>query len=179
MDRFLVNVHSFSDVITNSSTDIFACKTKKSADTVRELLNAIATAAGESAGLTVEEQTIKQFWDHTKDYCILDMGYDSVYDKKYNEVGWMKRSRFDNYIPHDERKADSELTEEKLFKEWIERHKHRFSSMKWKADDTSYGSDVTPETKVIVVCGTEDNSIPYWLQEYIESSLNGLRYHLG
>jgi len=51
--------------------------------------------------------------------------------------------------------------------------------MKWKADDSSYGSDVTPKTKVIVICGTEDNSIPYWLQEYIESSLNGLRYHLG
>ena len=174
---FLVNVHSFSDVITNSSTDIFACKSQKSVDTIKELLNEIATAAGESAGLTVEKQTVQEFWDRTRDYCILDMGYDYVYDKDYNEKGWMRTSR--NYIPMNERKADPEVTEEKLFKEWLERHKSYFTSMEWKKDDSTYGSDVTAKTKLIVICGTGDNSIPYWLQEYIQDRLHGVRYHLG
>jgi hypothetical protein len=179
MDIFLVNVHSFSDVITNSSTDIFACKSKKSVEAIRILLNEIASAAGESAGLTVEEQAVRQFWDRTKDWCIIDMGYDYVYDKEYNVVGWMKHNRFDNYIPNNERKADPEITEDKLLKEWIDCHKSYFTSMEWKAKDLTYGSDITPETKIIVICGTEDNSIPYWLQEYIQSQMHAVRYHLG
>ena len=179
MEIFIVNVHSFSDVITNSSTDIFACKAKKSADTIKGLLEAIASGAEEDVGLTVEEQTIQQFWNRTKDWCILDMGYDFCYDENYNVTGYMKRNKFGDYIPQNERKSTPGITEDKLFEEWLSRHKSYFSSMEWKADDPSYGSDITPETKVIVICGTEDNSIPYWLQEYIQERMHAVRYHLG
>lgn len=39
MDKILMNVHSFVDVITNSSTELFVCNTNKSIDTVKEILN--------------------------------------------------------------------------------------------------------------------------------------------
>ena len=175
---FIVKVDSFSDVITNSSTDIFACKSEKSIKAIEELLNGIAKAAGEDAGLTVEEQTIRQFWLRTKDYCILDMGYDYVFDKEWNVIGFTKRK---NYSYNKEKEVDPELTEEKLFNEWLERYAHIFSNRVWSEKTKNYITleEATPNTKVIVICGNDDNSIPYWLQEFITSKLHALRYHLG
>jgi len=142
---FLVNVHSFSDVITNSSTDIFACKSENSVDAIRILLNEIASAAGGSAGLTVEESTLKSFFNRISDYICYDLGI------RPNEKTW---------------KFDVSLDD--IFKVWVEKKSKYF-----------FGGSTDPDTKIVVICGTDDNSIPYWLQEYIEDKLNAVRYHLG
>lgn len=38
---FLINVHSFVDVITNSSTELFICDTKKSVEVIKTILQKI------------------------------------------------------------------------------------------------------------------------------------------
>jgi hypothetical protein len=174
---FVVNVDSFSDVITNSSTDIFACKSSKSIDAIKKLLDAIAGAAGESAGLTVEECTIQEFWNRTSDYCCFDMGYDYHFDKDYSVKGWFKRKEYHDYSLRKSIEEKKLFSYDMIFNEWFERYKSRFSKEEY--GEKGYGEDVTPQTKITVICGIEDNSIPYWLQQYIEDSLHGLRYHLG
>ena len=171
---FIVKVDSFSDVITNSSTDIFACKSEKSIKAIEELLNGIAKAAGEDAGLTVEEQTIRQFWNTVSDWAKSDMGYSYEFD-------WIKGGERGYWKDKDGKEVDPELTEEKLFNEWLERYAHIFSNRVWSEKTKNYITleEATPNTKVIVICGTDDNSIPYWLQEFITSKLHALRYHLG
>lgn len=146
MNIFLVNVHSFSDVITNSSTDIFACKAEKSADAIRELLHSIASAAGESAGLTVEESTVKDFFNRISDWAAYDLGYHP------NRETW----KFD-------------ISKGDLFEVWLKKKSYYLGTDK----------DAEPDTKIIVICGIDDNSIPYWLQEFIEEKFHAIRYHLG
>jgi hypothetical protein len=60
-----------------------------------------------------------------------------------------------------------EKESDNIFIEWMEKHHHRF------------GDSANEKTKIIVVAGNSDNSVPYWLQQFIEDKLNGLRYHLG
>ena len=37
MKKFIIKTHSFVDVITNSSTELFVCDTDKSVDTIKDL----------------------------------------------------------------------------------------------------------------------------------------------
>lgn len=142
---FAVNVDSFSNVITNSSTDIFACKTDKSVQAVEDLLNSIASAAGESAGCKVAESTIRDFFEIVKWYAGYDMD-----------------GNIDRYLDLDDKKISDEL-----YTLWLTKHAYFF------------GSDADEKNKIIIIEGNDDNSIPYWLQEFIENRLGGLRYHLG
>lgn len=41
MDNFIIPIHSFVDVITNSSTELFVCDTEKAISLVRELVDEI------------------------------------------------------------------------------------------------------------------------------------------
>jgi hypothetical protein len=38
MEKLLINIHSFVDVITNSSTELFVCETDKALDVVKSLV---------------------------------------------------------------------------------------------------------------------------------------------
>jgi|GEM_PF-7004832 len=125
-NAFIISVHSFSDIITNSSTDIFACKTKQSVKAVKELLSEMCKASGcgrVDSILTVKEGTAKEFWHQCADYLV-----------------------------------------------------HRCSTFKHFLE---YFGSSTGDDKIIIVCGTDDNSIPYWLQTFIEYDLGGYRVHMG
>jgi len=50
MDVMVFNVHSFVDVITNSSTELFVCDTEKSAEAVGELLREVLAGYNVSMG---------------------------------------------------------------------------------------------------------------------------------
>lgn len=41
MERIIISIHSFVDVITNSSTELFICDTDKSVETVRDIVYAM------------------------------------------------------------------------------------------------------------------------------------------
>jgi hypothetical protein len=45
-NRYIIRIHSFVDLITNSSTELFVSATDKSADTVREVINNILSLGG-------------------------------------------------------------------------------------------------------------------------------------
>jgi hypothetical protein len=139
----IIQVDSISDLITNSSTDIFACQTGMTEKAIKELLDKIAAAAGEESGCSVETKTMREFFEIIKWYVAYDLGVD--YD---NEIQIMKDS-------------------DEIFITWLEKYKYKF------------GNKVSEKTKVVVITGINDNSIPYWLQEFILNRLNGLKYHLG
>jgi len=46
----VINTHSFVDLITNSSSELFVCNTKKTTDMVRDLLQKLLNAHGELQG---------------------------------------------------------------------------------------------------------------------------------
>jgi len=118
IDTFILLIHSFSDVITNSSTDIFACKTKQSVKAVEELLSEMCKISGYPRSiLSVKAGTVEEFWSQCQDYL--------------------------------------------SFKEF-EGFKNRFG-----------------KGPIIIICGSDDNSIPYWLQVFIEEDLKGYRVHMG
>ncbi|HKZ43146.1 MAG TPA: hypothetical protein VJ044_19465 [Candidatus Hodarchaeales archaeon] len=41
MEKAFINIHSFVDIITNSSTELFVCDTDKSVEVVEDLINEI------------------------------------------------------------------------------------------------------------------------------------------
>ena len=129
---FLIDVHSFSDVITNSSTDVFAFKTKKSVETIEELLKNLLVVGSEA---------------NIKNICTVG---ESNLETFYNQ--------YIDWLHHDKLSLDEFL---KRFINW---------------DDKSKAAK---EDKIIVVKGTEDNSVPYWLSEYMVSELGAYRIHLG
>jgi hypothetical protein len=132
MEIFLVDVHSFSDLITNSSTDVFAFKTNKSVEAIEELLRNLLKAGSEKdidSVCTVSESTIRNFWDQY--------------------VEWIDSSRF-------------------CFHDFIKRFHNYHTNKTADADD-----------KVVVVKGVDDNSIPYWLSEYMRHELGTYSIHLG
>jgi len=139
----LIQVDSVSDLITNSSTDIFGCQTAMTENAIRELLDNVAKAAGESAGCTVKTSTLRGFFDEIKWYAAYDLGI-----RVTDDLVFEKES--DNY-----------------FTLWLAKYRHYF------------GHNANAKTKVILIRGKEDNSIPYWIQQFIEDRLTGLRYHLG
>ncbi len=127
---FILNIHSFSDVITNSSTDIFACKMDKSQEATEELLSKLLQAVDRTIEdtLTVRVGTVEEFVEECKWY--LD--------------------------------RDGEASP----KQFIKERGHWLNVTK-------------PSDKILIICGIGDNSIPYWLQEFIDCELGGYRIHLG
>jgi hypothetical protein len=132
---FIIPIHSFSDLITNSSTDIFACGTKKSVEAVKTLLTELLVVSRGTSEVSLDS--------------ILDV-YEDTLANFYSSVDdYMRDVSFDEFI--------------KQFK-------------------SPYCEEVVPvtgRTKIVVVEGNSDNSIPYWLMEFIESELNGYKVHEG
>ena len=143
---FVISFHSFSDIITNSSTDIFACKTEKTKEMVEQLLLELYNAAEEP--LTIEEfritiatvnlSTIRSFFNSSQDW-LSNYEYDS---KKKEHIT----------IP-------------------IYESVEEFCDINFKG--------TTPDDEILMIEGASDNSIPYWLQEFITSTFNSFRIHCG
>lgn len=118
MDKIIINIHSFIDVITNSSTELFVLDTEKSLEVVREIL--------ESA---------------------IDL-----HNKTHNTSLTFKECFEEPHVGNGNKALEG----------W-ERH---------------YSSNIE---NGIILMGADDNSIPYWMWEFIESTFgySTERFHLG
>jgi hypothetical protein len=153
MQRFILPFHSFSDIITNSSTDVFACKTKKSLDLLEKML-------------------AKMYFDSIDD----DSG--SIGDKIRNfkeHIATIKMTTLKNFYYSYEDWLNNEWSNEK------QKTVKLYPTVKSfiKGQRYTFGEDAKEDDEIIEICGVDDNSIPYWLQNFIEYEIGGYRIHLG
>jgi len=113
-----INFHSFVDVITNSSTELFVLDTDKSVEMVKELL----------------QQAIDLHNSIDKTKCT----FEEIFDEPYFGTPSIALEGWEDYYKSNKEES-------------------------------------------IIVCGADDNSIPYWMFEFIESAFgySTERYHLG
>ena len=158
-----MNIHSFIDVITNSSTELFVGESTKAIDTVKEILSEIL--AGYDTALSVDnvfgeiklltEDDAEEVLDTVTDFCGGDLFFDGipsapVYHPYGSNVSWEEANKI-----HE---AD--------MKEWKDKYFKRFTQ------------NVVGKLWVI---GDGDNSVPYDVWEQIEDifDMSGDRLHLG
>ena len=104
----VIETHSFIDVITNSSTEIFICDTDKTLDAVNEILhelidnhNRLAKHSDKISPLVFEnvfqEPYIytKEMWEKNKDE------FSWGYENEDNVGKLMIKSQSDNSVPYD------------------------------------------------------------------------------
>jgi len=120
MQNILVTIHSFVDIITNSSTELFVLDTDKSVEFVKEILQ--------------EAINLHNKADNT------NLKFKDIFEEPYIGSG------------------KGEL------------YGHGYSDC--------YSSKIN---EGIIITGAEDNSIPYWMFEFIESifGYSTERFHLG
>ncbi len=118
MDKTIINIHSFVDLITNSSTELFVLDTEKSLEVVKDIL----------------QDTI-DLHNKIKD---TNLRFEDVFEEPYIESG---NEALDGW--HD------------YYTSMIE--------------------------KGIIIKGINDNSIPYWIDQFITEVFGWSteRFHLG
>ena len=180
-----IDIHSFSDVITNSSTDLFVCDTKK---TIKMIENILKSA------IELQQKT-KEFEDSEYE------NYDRTYDNMFGDVYIVDDTNIDRIIQtlggydddiSSEYNIRNELgldykwsyqkeSEDKLIEN--NKHNHNVSAIchkKYKERLKRKMPDIRKKYKgKLIIVGRSDDSIPYWMFEFIESNLNGTQFHLG
>lgn len=101
------NIHSFVDVITNSSTEMFVCETDKSLDAVEMILRDIIkkyniiTSLEDRGPITFEETFNKPFIYTEEQYAEVDQKWAWGYEKESNIGKVMIMGTGDNSIPYE------------------------------------------------------------------------------
>lgn len=92
----LINHHSFVDVITNSSTELFVCDTDKTIEMVEEIIQSIvdSTGFGTIGDFTVRKYTKEDFDQH-------DSEWSYGYEKECNIGKIIIEGSSDNSIPYE------------------------------------------------------------------------------
>lgn len=118
MDKIIINIHSFVDVITNSSTELFVLDTDKAIETVVEILEEAIALHNKTHDTSLE--------------------FKDVFNDPYIGSGKDALDGWEDY----------------------------------------YNSSID---KGIILRGADNNSIPYWMWEFIESTFgySTERFHLG
>jgi hypothetical protein len=178
MKTILIKPHSIVDVITNSSSELFVCKTDKEIQIVKELLQDMLNIHNKcyNSDIQFEEAFDEPYMiDHTnvdqfiKDY-VIDWEYEDYRMKvKVPNFYYEAENKFpSNYsLPNEERakihKKQQEY-EEQMREEFLKKH-----------------GDYLKQYFIgqIVINSQSSNSIPYELFDLIENAFNAHRRHLG
>ena len=151
--------HSFVDVITNSSSELFIGKAKKDVETIRELLNEMLDLHNKVNDTDYSFDDVFSTIDNVENV-------DSVLQTFVSfGIPYTVSEIFEKYEkpPHYSSTEDwSELVKKE--KEWI-------------ASISQEDRDKLSE--YVIIESASDNSIPYDLFDSIESLVNGERIHLG
>ncbi len=193
---FAINPHSFIDVITNSSSELFVCDIDKSLETVKEMLESYPGLSGyDEPWIFKVDEFIKA---KENNFERTFMGFERDY--RYQELdGWMYVSNSDIFII-DERKNYIEESDKLVkFIDWHERNKivtdiynEMEEQVKLFPDETpawwidpfkasKYGCnyDARDYDNNIIIQSQDDNSIPYEYFDIIEKHFNATRIHMG
>jgi hypothetical protein len=233
MERLIViNSHSFVDVITNSSTELFVCDTDKSIEMVKEILQTVLdgynmlneseydmSIFGQIYQFNYSE--FKKWKEHTKaelakfkesgdwsshiPYPGEDPGFHTIegwftdrededdLDEKRKTViedgpvsgnYWSSnnnpyRNRLDLAMGENWDYSKKREEVEKIFQEIKESgDKPEWWNEPWKYVSFNRSTIDSLDGKIIIK-GSDDNSIPYDIWNYINGKLNAKNYHLG
>jgi len=167
-----INLHSFVDLITNSSTELFVCDTKKSIEAIKSLLVDMLELYNK-----VHEEDLK-FEDVFGDIYQGEIDYEnawifleyyfaeSILLDKIDKQARQELPDFDNYHSITETEPRYKIMErfDKNQRAWIDKYKKQIDEIL---------------NKKILIFGALSNSIPFELFDMIESVFNAKRIHLG
>lgn len=188
----LIGKHSFVDVITNSSSELFVCDTDKSQEFIREFLERCLETYNFGSGReckfddcfgSIEEITEESFEKFVEDY-VIGWGLHR-WDWKIQKVPdyWdFSKSMEAEGLKIDYRPAKDEAEELKR-REENKRVSDEIEA-RWERVKTEWKEKNIEKLKEhlignICIFSKDDNSIPYELFELIENTLNATRRHLG
>lgn len=203
----ILNIHSFVDLITNSSSELFVCDTRKSIDAVKLIIEKIISNYYQE-----QEQDVPNIWgDIFSEPYIINQDFDlstypnqedinkqdyNFYKEKEREINhkinlrypepvsiqglkWEARSKHPDSIKWSENTYKLRMALSQPL--WDERDAARKRIEKYfKNIDPyfiSYG--ITCKKGNIVLRSASDNSVPYECWDRINSILNARNYHLG
>ena len=168
MKKFLINSHSFVDVITNSSTELFVINSEKSVELIKEICEDLIATYNKSNSCTytfsgcfnepyiVDENNINDIIENLQ-------GYDNDIP---DSCDMKKTSRLEYRFPWDENREYNEQIDQLIEQKVNDKLKEVMPKLKEKY------------LGKIILMGADDNSIPWPIQDYLES-LFGSRMHLG
>jgi len=205
---YIINSHSIVDLITNSSTEIFVCKTQKTLDVVNEILKSNKELTG------YEEPWIFNL-DEFREWRKKEKKRQNEWNENSNaeEVDWdNKFSNIKGYFYDIEDKDDliylrkdyiknkysikiqTGLLKYKERDKWIKGYQKiiqniydeikesKENSEWWNNPLKYYLYNNTPISELngkIIIIGEGSNSIPFNQFEWIEDTFNAKSYHLG
>ena len=173
-----LKIHSIADVITNSSSELFVCKTLKTQEEIEKWLTQAANLVDASHGATVRVYEgldgMKQAFVDMPDY-VDEFGQEGFADF-FLPKGLSRQlhfpALFDLYSNWNA-KDDADRRQEKI--DNIARQNEKLMEKFW--EDSAPLLDGKVST-IAMVQSIYDNSIPYELFDIICRQLNASRYHI-
>lgn len=169
---FVIKPHSFVDVITNSSSELFVIHSKKDVNMIRGILEeliAVSNKAGNDGKTTfdeafnenivkikTDEEAIREVWNNVY---FFDYNWNNIDDSIHNKIYEMK--------------------EVENIKKWEDKNEKAFEIFKNMCEKGEF--DYKKHIKVgdIIVYSRSDNSIPWGIVDAIEGMFDCQRIHLG
>jgi hypothetical protein len=177
----IVNHHSFVDVITNSSTELFIGDLGKTLEFVKELLQDFLDISNKSNATNKSFSSVfDEPYIYTKDI-----------HKEYVESAEKYSKRRIDKLTKDLKKAEKENSTNyyesaKFFLKELNEVNDLFDiegNFLYEKYDTNWGFEKDENIGKLIIKGSGDNSIPYELFDLIENTLferwTGERFHLG
>jgi len=158
----VIGNHSFVDVITNSSSELFVLDTDKSLDMFKALLNELI----EEYNLLVEAGFYDERYGNT-----VYPGRKANLDD-FDEPYVYTKEMYENHLEQDEKYRENDrLRNEQRIKDGKEPWDLHGSYL--------WGYETEENIGKIFLESSSDNSIPYDMWEMINDRFNGVNYHLG
>lgn len=174
-----IKPHSFIDIITNYSSELYVCDKNSSVNTIKELLDMLCIKYNVSYEnifqplLVIDESNVDDF---IREYIIgwgaqppgTDMGISDYWDI-YN----MLETKYPNKYPYNENAEYNRAQYDLRHKEADEIEAREIESIK---NDQNKMSQLLG---IICIFSADDNSIPWEMIEDMDGMFNANRYHLG
>ena len=194
-----IDIHSFIDVITNSSTELFVCMDNKVVENVKEILEYSGIFGWKEPFVFKLDEFKKNKENYNSDYHMLDGWFyddtdpdlkDNIRKEFINSEPWC-----DNYLERQQssnmewrKKLNSEFRETPYSKRdpiidrvFEEIKAGKISKPYWWVEPEKYehGDPISLLEDKVIILGDGDNSIPWGDVERIENMFHARRYHLG
>ena len=159
----IINNHSFVDVITNSSTELFVLDAHKSLDIFKTLLNELI----EEYNLKVQSGELDENWGNgnkhrPREAVLDDFGEPYIYTKY---MYTRDKNDDDEYLDQELKEYNKKIADGE--KPW------------YKPSSSLWGYEREDNIGKIILQSSSDNTIPYEMWDMINDIFNGVNYHLG
>ena len=183
----LVNNHSFIDVITNSSSELFICDTKKNVEQVKDILQHFLDGYTKSDAFDNYNRgnrpfTMKEVFGEIGviDESNIISVFNTFFD--FRDIPWNFKEKLsvETYESFPEEKDFNDDSNRNEANEWAGKSKYdklEEALNKWLGDNKE---ELLEQFKgYIFIYSESDNTIPYGLQQVIEEVFTADRAHLG